>query len=68
MKVSQAVIGCILFTLASLASTGFAEGKMAYLEGDYKTAMAEWRPIAEQGSAIAQSNLGAMYEQGLGMP
>ncbi len=40
----------------------------AYHRGDYATALREWRPLAEQGSAIAQNNLGLMYSEGLGVP
>jgi len=38
----------------------------AYYRGDYATALREWRPLAEQGSAIAQNNLGLMYSEGKG--
>ena len=30
--------------------------------------MTEWRPLAEQGDASAQTNLGVMYHQGHGVP
>ena len=30
--------------------------------------MTEWRPLAEQGDASAQTNLGKMYHQGHGVP
>ncbi len=36
--------------------------------GDYATALREWRPLAEQGNAEAQFNLGNMYRKGLGVP
>ncbi len=32
------------------------------------TALREWRPLAEQGDAKAQYNLGFMYRKGQGMP
>ncbi len=44
------------------------EGKAAYKRGDYATALREWRPLAEQGNALAQYNLGIMYVDGLGVP
>jgi len=44
------------------------KGFDAYKEGDYPTALREWRPLAEQGDANAQSNLGVMYEKGQGVP
>ncbi len=36
--------------------------------GDYATALREWRPLAEQGNAEAQFNLGSMYYHGYGVP
>jgi len=42
-------------------------GVDAYQAGDYKTALKEFRPLAEQGDADAQFNLGVMYEDGQGV-
>lgn len=36
--------------------------------GDYATALRLWRELAEQGNAIAQTNLGFMYATGRGAP
>jgi TPR repeat protein len=36
--------------------------------GAYTTALKEWLPLAEQGDAIAQSNIGVMYERGEAAP
>ena len=36
-------------------------GQDAYDRGDYATALEEWRPLAEQGHAEAQFNVGALY-------
>jgi hypothetical protein len=43
--------------LALPAYAGFAEGLAAYNQGDYATALKEWRPLAEKGKAFAQSLL-----------
>jgi len=43
------------------------KGLDAYLNGDYATAMSEWKPLAEQGDVSAQYNLGLLYESGLGV-
>ncbi len=43
-------------------------GMEAYKKGDYVTALKEWRPLAEQGIARAQYNLGVMYFMGRGVP
>ncbi len=40
----------------------------AYQRGDYATAIRKFRPLAEQGNAEAQFNLGGMYRQGRGVP
>ncbi len=53
--------------LTAPAWAGWDEGVAAYKRGDYATAVREWRPLAEQGYAEAQSNLGWMYSKGLGV-
>ncbi len=40
----------------------------AYWENDYATALRLFRPLADQGNAIAQVGLGSMYERGDGVP
>ena len=61
---------CILFVL--LGTQMFAQeidkGYESYNDGDYATALNEWKPIAEQGYAFAQYNLGILYEYGNGVP
>ena len=39
-----------------------------YLNGDYKSAMAHWRPLAETGDEVAEFYLGIMYENGRAVP
>jgi len=51
-----------------LAEVAFQAGVDAYERGDYETALKEWRPLADQGYAGAQNELGAMYEEGKGVP
>lgn len=41
-------------------------GEAAMQRGDHKAALREWLPLAEQGYAKVQFNLGMMYLQGLG--
>ena len=61
---------CILFVL--LGTQMFAQeidkGYESYNDGDYATALQEWKPLAEQGYAFAQYNLGILYEYGNGVP
>jgi TPR repeat protein len=49
-------------------SQNFMKGVDAYERGDYVTALCEWTPLAEQGHAGAQFNLGNMYADGDGDP
>ena len=49
------------------AHAGYDEGLAAYKNGDYATALREWRPLANQGYANAQTNLGWMYANGRGV-
>ncbi len=49
-------------------SADFQKGLTAYDSGDYATALREWTPLAEQGNAAAQFNLGLMYENGYAVP
>ncbi len=49
-------------------SADFAKGQAAFDERDYKTALREFKPLAEQGDALAQFSLGVMYYTGKGVP
>ena len=51
-----------------VAASDFSTGLAAYNKGDYVTAVKEWRPLADQGVAAAQFNLGLMYLDGHGVP
>jgi TPR repeat protein len=60
------------FALMLLPTIGSAQnleaGFVAYWNGDYATALREWRLAAEQGDATAQFKLGQMYDVGQGVP
>ncbi len=60
----------IVFVLgfASPVWADFQAGLVAHSRGDYATALREFRPLAEQGDADAQFNLGVMYSHGQGVP
>jgi TPR repeat protein len=49
-------------------SADFQKGLDAARRGDYATALREWKPLAEQGYASVQFNLGLMYHKGDGVP
>jgi TPR repeat protein len=40
----------------------------AYKAGNYQQALKIWRPLAEQGDAVAQLRLSVMYAEGQGVP
>ena len=58
----------ILMLTGGAAAGPLQDGAAAYNRGDYATALLLWRPLAEQGDANAQLNLGLMYRKGLGVP
>jgi len=66
---TRALLAAILsLWLTTSAWAGFNEGVAAYNRGDYATAFEEMLPIAEQGHADTQYNLGFMYDNGEGVP
>ena len=52
----------------SVFGGNWEDGMDAANKGDFKTAHELWLPLAEQGDADAQFNLGNMYSYGLGVP
>ena len=65
----------IVLSSVFLAAPAWSEYKavkeaydLAIERGDYATAMRELRPLAEQGFASAQFNLGQLYANGQGVP
>ena len=57
-----------LLLVPALGWADFEAGVDAIVRGDYDTALAEFRPLAEQGDAKAQFHLGLMYANGEGVP
>ncbi|AVH44343.1 sel1 repeat family protein [Agrobacterium tumefaciens] len=51
----------------SAALAGYDEAYAFYQSGDFVRAMAEWRPMAEQGEQHAQFAMGTMYKEGEGV-
>jgi TPR repeat protein len=58
----------ILMLTTAAAAGPYEDGVRAYQGGNYATALRLWRPLAEQGNALAQFNLGIMYRRGQGVP
>lgn len=57
------------FALFSFLGFGadFQAGLDAYNRGDFTTALKEWQPLAEQGEANSQYNMGLLYARGQGV-
>ncbi len=58
------VLALVVVLVAAPAWADFQAGVVAYERGDYATALTEFRPLAQQGHAGAQFNLGQMYRKG----
>jgi TPR repeat protein len=60
--------GLLAIAVFGVAIAGpLEDGYAAYKLGDYAAAMSYWRPLADQGNAWAQDNLGVMYLDGQGV-
>ncbi len=65
------LISFVVFVLVLPASAAIADNDDALQAanvGDYKKAYQLWLVDAERGSAVAQRNIGLMYDEGLGVP
>ena len=60
-------IAVLFGSVGMSASADFQKGLTAAQNGDFATALREWKPLAEQGNAGAQYNLGLMYVKGEGV-
>src|ERR1700760_2826485 len=67
-------LGCWTLIALSLVLTDaaradpFDDAAAAYKRKDYASALSLFRSLAEKGNLKAQSNLGAMYARGEGVP
>src|SRR5580765_6299306 len=71
MRMSLRFPIAVVLSIVCLAVPAWADykaGEDAYNRGDFATALREWRPLAEQGDARAQYNLGVLYRKGRGVP
>ena len=71
MSIKKIITGLALSMLLSsvvAVAADFSKGLDAYNLGDFKTALAEWTPLAEQRNVSAQYNLGQMHRRGEGVP
>jgi TPR repeat protein len=63
---TAAFLLCTAVAVPAMAQD-FDEGLAATDAGDYATALQEWRPLADQGHARAQTSLGLLYGNGDGV-
>ncbi len=63
-----AVVGAIALALAQPVAAGpLEDGIDAYRQQDYEKALELWKPLAEQGNAAAQFQMGTLYAEGKGV-
>ena len=69
LKILETLIIVLLLTASGsdVSADQLEDGIAAYQRGDFATALRLFQPLAEQGDASAQTNLGVMYEQGRGV-
>jgi len=65
-RITTAIVALVLaLSLAAPVAAGpLEDANAAYGRGDYAHALRLWRPLAAQGNATAQYNLGLLYEGG----
>ncbi|MEC8099002.1 MAG: SEL1-like repeat protein, partial [Pseudomonadota bacterium] len=69
MLCKRIVLSLGLFFVCAQSHAGDANRAFAAAQGgDFDTALIEWAPLAEQGFARAQYNVGVMHEMGEGVP
>ena len=57
----------LAFGAGPVLADHWRQGKIAYANGDYATALNYWLPLIKKGNAAAQNNLGKMYNNGEGV-
>src|SRR5947209_11491591 len=67
MRFATAVFLSLLLLPAAASAGPLEDGKAAYDRHDYQTALKLLQPLADQGNAEAQTDIGLMYENGEGV-
>jgi len=62
------LLSLLAVAVGSAGAQNIDKGKEAAWRGDYAAALAELRPLAEQGNADAQYSLAGLYRDGRGVP
>jgi uncharacterized protein len=58
----------MFFTIPSFALENYKNGILAFEQGDYETALIEFKALAKQNDSRGQYGLGLMYDLGTGVP
>jgi len=58
----------VLLLAVAPAAAGLEEGRQAYHNGDFATALQEFLPLAQAGDLTMQNQVAAMYYTGQGVP
>jgi len=58
----------LLLTVGTVWASPLEDATAAYARGDYAAALKIYQPLAAQGNADAQNNLGMLYRDGQGVP
>jgi TPR repeat protein len=66
--IMMAFTAAMFWGLAGCAPASYQKGMKHYKPDDVAAAVRELKPLAEQGNAEAQFNLGSLYYQGWGVP
>jgi TPR repeat protein len=67
-RLLAAAIAVLVAAPPGARADDFATGLDAFNSGDYATAFANWRPMAQHGDARSQASLGFLYYAGKGVP
>ena len=68
MRTLLAALTALMLFATPVVAGDFEHAVAAYNAGNYEKAFRLWKPLAEQGDADAQYNLGLMYDYGEGVP
>ena len=67
MRTLVAALTAFMLFATPVVAGDFEDAEAAYKAGDYQKALRLYKPLAEQGHAGAQFNLGNMYAKGVGL-
>jgi len=68
MRTLLAALTALMLFATPVVAGDWEDAEAAHKAGDFQKAFRLWKPLAEQGDADAQANLGLMYDTGRGVP